>query len=110
MDVAAAGGRARPAPRAGGLAAGGRAAGMRSALAQVLGESHALVQAMTGGTLPTPLEVVTTKRSAFVKTTQLVGETPGERAIVGLPDGSYVSRRGGDGVETGFRYALLLEP
>jgi len=76
----------------------------------VLGESHALVQAMTGGALPAPLEVVTTKRSAFVKTTQLVGETPGERAIVGLPDGSYVSRRGGDGVETGFRYALLLEP
>lgn len=96
--------------RRGSLLSDSDCAGMRSALDQVLGESHALVQAMTGGTLPTPLEVVTTKRSAFVKTTQLVGETPGERAIVGLPDGSYVSRRGGDGVETGFRYALLLEP
>jgi len=85
-------------------------AGMRTALDQVLGESHALVQAMTGGTLPAPLEVVTTKRSAFVKVTELVGETAGERAIVGLPDGSYVSRRGGDGVNTAFRYALLLEP
>jgi len=45
-----------------------------------------------------------------VKVTELVGETPGERAIVGLPDGSYVSRRGGDGVNTAFRYALLIEP
>lgn len=96
--------------RRGSLLSESDCAGMRSALDQVLSESHALVQAMTGGALPTPLEVVTTKRSAFVKTTQLIGETPGERAIVGLPDGSYVSRRGGDGVETGFRYALLLEP
>ena len=96
--------------RQGSLLSESDCAGMRTALDQVLGESHALVQAMTGGTLPAPLEVVTTKRSAFVKVTELVGETAGERAIVGLPDGSYVSRRGGDGVNTAFRYALLIEP
>ncbi len=96
--------------RRGSLLSESDCAGMRTALDQVLGESHALVQAMTGGALPEPLEVVTTKRSAFVKVTELVGETPGERAIVGLPDGSYVSRRGGDSVNTAFRYALLIEP
>jgi hypothetical protein len=85
-------------------------AGMRTALDQVLGESRALLQAMTGGTLPEPLKVETVKRGAFLSVTQLVGETPGERAIVGLPDGSYVSRKGGEGVNTAFRYALLLDP
>jgi hypothetical protein len=65
---------------------------------------------MTGGTLPEPLKVETVKRGAFLSVTQLVGETPGERAIVGLPDGSYVSRKGGEGVNTAFRYALLLDP
>lgn len=96
--------------RRGSLLSESDCAGMRTALDQVLGESHALVQAMTGGTLPAPLEVVTTKRGAFVKVTELVGETPGKRAIVGLPDGSYISRRGGDGINTAFRYALLIEP